>query len=167
MVAHVDEVGEIGRGAADAVDHLGHPMIGAFPVVVRCRLVDEGAYVAQLLAEPGAHRGVALLRVDPQPVVVVGERQVGEDAVDRVDPVADLPDSGGELAVQAGQVVAGQFEQAVAPLGLQLVQAVGLQVGEQAVEVAVGGVRVDAEVRVRPALDECRERVVQRLLSTG
>jgi hypothetical protein len=80
---------------------------------------------------------VALLRVDAQPVFVVGERQFGEDAVDRVDPVADLPDGGGELTVQAGQVVAGQFEQAVPPLGLQLVQSAGLQVGEQAIEVAV------------------------------
>src|SRR5262249_26531695 len=147
VVAHVDQVGEIRRGAADAVDHLGHAVVDAFPVGVRGRLVNDGTYVAQFLAEPGAHRGGAFLRVQAQPVAVVGERQFGEDAVHRVDPIADLPDGGGELAVQAGQVVAGEFEQAVAPLGLQLVQATGLQVGEQAVEVSVGGLRFGAEVR--------------------
>ena len=68
----------------------------------------KAAYVAQLLAEPGTYRGVALLRVDAQPVLVVGERQFGEDAVDgsirsRISrtaaasslsrPVRSLPDS--------------------------------------------------------------------------
>ncbi len=74
MVSYIDKVGEVGCGAPDAVDHLGHPMIGAVPVGLRCRLVEESADVTQVLAEPGAHRGMALLRVDAQPVPVIGER---------------------------------------------------------------------------------------------
>ena len=65
--------------------------------------------------------------------------------------------------MQVREVVAREPQQARAPLRLELVQTLRLELGEDAVVVRVRRVGVGAEVRVGPALDERLERAAQRL----
>ena len=161
LIADVDQVYEVRCIPSDAVDHLGHPGVASLALGVIGLRGQELSQVTELLAELGHDGRLGVAGVDPQPVLVVGERQVGEDVVDGSDALLDLPDRPAQRVVQIGEVVAGQAQEALAPLRLDVVQAARLEVVEDARIVPVGGGRVGAEVRVGPALDERLEGPAQ------